>query len=59
MSKNATGVQSHEMILEVNCSIHVFRGVKLQPDFQYVFRPNAQVNIRDAAVCGFRASVEF
>lgn len=59
MSNNATGVQSHEMILEVHYNIHVFRGVRLQPDFQYVLRPNAQVSIRDAAVFGFRASVEF
>jgi len=37
----------------------VFRGVRFQPDFQYVFRPNAQSNIKDAAVFGFRASVQF
>lgn len=47
------------MILEVNYNIRVFRGVRLQPDFRYVFRPNAQVSIREAVVCGFRASVEF
>ena len=58
-SNNATGIQSHEMILETNYDIHVFRGVHLQPDFQYVFRPNAQANIRDAAVFGFRAKVDF
>ena len=49
LSNKATGVQSHEMLLEVNYDIHVFRGVHFQPDFQYVFRPNAQANIRDAA----------
>jgi porin len=59
LSNNATGVQSHEMVLEVDYDIHVFSGVHLQPDFQYVFRPNAQTNIRDAAVFGFRARVEF
>jgi porin len=59
LSGNATAVQSHEMILEANYDIHVFRGVHLMPDFQYVFRPNAQTNIRDAAVFGFRARVEF
>ena len=47
------------MILEVKDNIRVFRGIRLQPDLRYVFRLNAQVNIRDAAVCGFRASVEF
>ena len=59
LSNNVTGVQSHEGILEINYDIHVFRGVHFQPDFQYVFRPNAQANIRDAAVFGFRARVEF
>ena len=58
-SNNATGIQSHEMILETNYDIHVFRGVHLQPDFQYVFRPNAQANIRDAAVFCFRGKVDF
>ena len=59
LSNNATGVQSHEAILEINYDIHVYRGVHFQPDFQYVFRPNAQANIHDAAVLGFRARVEF
>ncbi len=59
LSDNATGVQSHEAIFEVNYDIHVFRGVHFQPDFQYVFRPNAQANIHDASVFGFRARVEF
>ena len=59
LSNNATGVQSHEAIFEINYDIHVFRGVHFQPDFQYVFQPNAQANIHDAAVFGFRARVEF
>jgi porin len=58
-SNNATGVQTHEMLLEVNYNIHVFRGVSFQPDFQYVIRPNAQSNIRNAAVFGFRGHVWF
>jgi len=58
-SNNATGVQTHEMLLEVNYNIHVFRGVSFQPDFQYVIRPNAQANIPNATVFGFRAHVWF
>ena len=58
-SNSATGVQTHEMIVEANYDIHVFRGVNFQPEFQYVFRPNAQANIHDAAVFGFKAHVEF
>ena len=59
ISNNATGVQTHEMILEANYTIHVYRGLTFEPDFQYVFRPNAQSNIRNAAVFGFRAHVVF
>jgi porin len=58
-SNGATGVQTHEMVLEVNYNIHVYRGLNFQPDFQYVFRPNAQSNIHNAAVFGFRANVSF
>jgi len=58
-SNNATGVQTHEMVLEVNYNIHVWQGLIFQPDFQYVIRPNAQANIHDAAVFGFRAHVWF
>jgi len=59
LSNDATGIQSHEIALEANYNLHVFRGVSFQPDFQYIIHPNAQVNIKDAAVFGFRASVEF
>ena len=58
-SNGATGVQSHETIFELNYDIHVFRGVNFAPDFQYVIRPNAQVNIHNAAVLGFKTHVEF
>jgi porin len=58
-SNAATGVQTHEMILEANYNIHVYRGLDFRPEFQYVFRPNAQANIRNAAVFGFKASVQF
>jgi porin len=59
LSNSATGVQSYEMLLEASYDISVYRGVTFQPDFQYIFRPNAQANIKDAAVFGFRAHVEF
>jgi porin len=58
-SNGATGVQSHETLLEVNYNIHVYRGVDFRPEFEYVFRPNAQSNIRNAAVFGFKFNVEF
>jgi len=58
-SNSATGVQTHEMILEVNYNIHVYRGLSFQPDYQFVIRPNAQANIHNASVFGFRAHVWF
>ena len=58
-SNAATGVQTHEMVLEVNYNIHVYRGLDFRPEFEYVIRPNAQANIRNAAVFGFKASVQF
>ena len=58
-SNGATGIQSHEMLLELNYRIHVADGLRLRPDLQYVIRPNAQSNLRDAAVFAFRAYVDF
>jgi porin len=59
ISNNASGPQTHEIILEANYDIHVYRGLNLAPDFQYVIHPNAQTNIHNAAVFGFKAHVEF
>ena len=58
-SNGATGIQTHEMFLEANYNIHVWRGVDFRPEFQYVIRPNAQSNIRNAFVVGFRAHISF
>lgn len=59
LSNGATAVQGHEMILELNYDIHVSDGLNFEPDFQYVFRPNAERAIPDAAVLGFKAHLEF
>ncbi len=59
LSGGATGVQRHEEIVELNYDIHVYRGVNFQPEFQYVIRPNAQSNINDALVFGFKTHVAF
>ncbi len=52
------GVQTHTMNLEVNYQIHVFRGVTFAPDFQWFFRPNAQGNLGDAALLGFKSHIQ-
>ena len=52
------GIQSHTMNIEVNYQIHVFRGVTFAPDFQYFIRPNAQGNLPNAALIGFKSHIE-
>jgi len=59
VSNAASGIQTHEIILELNYNIHVYRGLDFRPDFQYVIRPNAQSTLHNAAVFGFKAHVEF
>jgi porin len=59
LSNGATGIQTYEMFLEANYNIHVWRGVDFRPEFQYVIQPNAQSNIRNAFVVGFKAHVQF
>ena len=50
--------QDHSIIIEANYNIHVLPGVDFQPDFQYYINPNAQKNIPDAALLGFKLHVE-
>ncbi len=59
LSNGATGRQSHQQIIELNYDIHVTSGVNLEPVFQYYFRPNAQTNIKDAAIFGFKSHITF
>jgi len=58
-SNGATGIQTREDIFEANYNIHVYSSISLQPDLQYIIRPNAQSNIGNALVLGFRAHVGF
>jgi len=58
-SNSATGVQNEETLLEANYDVHIMNGLHFQPVVQYVVQPNAQANIHDALVFGFRARVSF
>ena len=58
VADQVTGVQTHALVLEANYQINVFRGVTFAPDFQYFFRPNAQGNLPDAALIGFKSHIE-
>ena len=55
----ATGRQTHETVLEATYNIHVSDGLEFQPDLQYILRPNAQANIRDALVLGAKTHIRF
>lgn len=59
IANSASGVQRHQDLLELNYDIHIMNGVTFEPDFQYIFRPNAQANLADAAVLGFRSHISF
>jgi porin len=59
VSNAASGIQTNEMVIELDYNIHVYRGLDFRPDFQYVIRPNAQSTLHDAAVFGFKAHVVF
>jgi len=55
---SAPGVQTHTMTIEADYQIHVMRGVTFAPDFQYFIRPNAQGNLPNAAMLGFKSHIE-
>ena len=55
---NAAGIQSYAMNFEVNYQIHVYRGVTFAPDFQYFIRPNAEKQLPNAALIGFKSHIQ-
>ena len=52
------GIQKYGMVLEVVYQCRLMRGVFLSPDIQYFFRPNAEKNLKDAAMIGFKSHIE-
>lgn len=59
MPNHATGVQRHAIVMEANYAIHVMPGVIFTPLFEYYIHPNAQFNLRDAALLGFKSHIQF
>jgi porin len=55
----APGPQSHEWVFEANYAVHVTDGLSLQPDVQYVRRPDAVGLIPSAWVLGLRTDIHF
>jgi len=58
LPNHATGVQTYSPVIEFNYAIHVMRGIEFMPDFQYYARPNAQGNLRPAAMLGFKTHIQ-
>ena len=50
--------QTNEYVLEGQYDAHVFNGVDIQPDLQYVIRPNATSQHHDAVVLSLRLILE-
>ena len=50
--------QTNEYVLEAQYDAHVFNGVDLQPDVQYVIRPNATSQYDNALVLSLRMILE-
>ena len=50
--------QTNEYVLEAQYDAHVFNGVDLQPDVQYVIRPNATSQYDNALVLSLRVILE-
>ncbi len=54
LANGATGIQTREKLVEVFYDIRIAQGLNFQPDAMYVIHPNAQTNIPNAFVLGFK-----
>mgnify|MGYP004717880707 FL=1 len=59
LPNHATGVQRNTMVMEANYAIRVIPGVIFTPLFEYYIHPNAQNNLRNAALLGFKSHIQF
>lgn len=53
------GRPTYEMVLELSYVFNINSYAFIQPDIQYVIRPNGMKNIQDALVVGFQFGVNF
>jgi porin len=59
LPNDATGVQTDQVLIELSYDIHLVEGADFMPDFQYMIRPDAQKNIPNATVLGFKSHFAF
>jgi porin len=55
----AAAIQDYELVLEWTYGIQVARWLAVQPDVQYVVRPNGSSAIPNALILGFQVSMNF
>lgn len=55
----AFGIQNTAGVIEANYNFPVYRGVQLQPEFEYFMRPGGVTTVHDAAVLGIKVHVSF
>ena len=53
------GVQNDEEVIEGFYNFRVFRGIHVQPDFQYVVRPNATRRYSNGVVLDLDVTIDF
>ena len=53
----APGVQSYELVLELNYNIMITKWLQFQPDIQYIFNPGAAHEYPNALVLGFQLAL--
>ena len=58
-SGGAFDVQSDAFVLEANYALPIYRGVEVQPEFEYFIRPGAQKAVPNALVLGLKTHVLF
>lgn len=55
---HATGLQHDSIVLEANYALHLMPGIIIMPLIEYYHHPNAQHNLRDAALLGCRFHIQ-
>ena len=59
LSNDAPGVETNEIVLEVNYHITLYPGLYIMPDLQYIIRPSGASTYPNAWLVGFRVNALF
>jgi porin len=53
------GVAKHEIVLEAEYTAHVYNGIDIGPDIQYIIRPGGSSKYSNAFIVGLQANISF